>query len=113
MIILAADLWGFSHRALALLAATVRLAEKGTANLKNWSPLLRGGDHAALARIAAVLALADAITRQTPPDEVSPVHCHRAGSQLLIESPRLDAWPMQEALRRIQQVFAIQVAVRG
>jgi len=113
MIILAADLWGFSHRALALLAATVRLAEKGTANLKNWSPLLRGGDHAALARIAAVLALADAITRQTPPDEVSPVHCHRAGSQLLIESPRLDPWPMQEALRRIQQVFAIQVAVRG
>jgi exopolyphosphatase/guanosine-5'-triphosphate,3'-diphosphate pyrophosphatase len=107
-IVLAADLSGFSHRRVALLAATIKLSEKDTASLKNWAPLLGSGDQAKLSRVAALLGLADSIARQA--SDTSPVTV-RTGSGVMLEADWLDPWPLRAALRRVQQVFSVNVSV--
>ena len=103
------DLSGFSHRAIALIGAIVRLADKSSGGLKSWAPLLNPSDQAPLVRLGTILALADAIARQTPPDVSEAPRCVRDDDGLLVESPWLEPWPLQSAARRVQQVFAVPV----
>jgi exopolyphosphatase/pppGpp-phosphohydrolase len=112
-IVLAADLSGFSHRGLALLAATVRFGEKDIAHLKSWAPLLSSADQPSLARVGALLGLADSIARQAPVDTPTPVTFSRADGQLMLSSDWLDPWPLQAAARRVQNVFAVGVVVNA
>jgi exopolyphosphatase/guanosine-5'-triphosphate,3'-diphosphate pyrophosphatase len=109
--VLAADLAGFSHRGLALLAATVKFAEKDSASLKSWTPLLGPSDQPVLARVGALLGLADAVARLAPPDAAAPLHCSQRADQLTLRAPWLDAWAVQAAARRAQHVFAVSIAV--
>lgn len=108
-----ADLSGFSHRAIALIGATVRLADKGSGGLKSWAPLLDASDQAPLIRLGAILGLADAIARQTPPEVSEAPRCYRESAGVVVEAPWLEAWPLQAATRHIQQVFAVQVILNG
>ncbi len=109
--VLSADLSGFTHRALALLSATIKFAEKDLSSLKAWAPLLQSGDQATLARLGALLGLADAIARQSPADAASPVRCFRADDRLTVHGDWLDPWLLQSAARRVQNVFAVTVGV--
>jgi exopolyphosphatase/guanosine-5'-triphosphate,3'-diphosphate pyrophosphatase len=110
-IVLNADLSGFSHRSIALLAAIVRLADKDGASLKPYAPLIVGGDQAMLARAGALLDLGDAIARESPPDAKPDFRCHRNQTALVLSAPWLQAWPLQPAARRVEQVFAVPVRV--
>jgi exopolyphosphatase/guanosine-5'-triphosphate,3'-diphosphate pyrophosphatase len=112
-IIRGADLSGFSHRAIALLGATVRLADKSSGGIKQWAPLLEQSDQAPLERLGAILGLADAIARQTPPDVTDAPGCVRAADTNERSAPWLEPWPLQAAARRVQQVFAVAVRVNG
>jgi exopolyphosphatase/pppGpp-phosphohydrolase len=110
-IVRAADLAGFSHRAIALIGATVRLADKSSGGLKTWAPLLTAQDQALLTRLGAILALADAVARQAPPEATSAPRVRRTEDALRIQADWLQTWPVQAAARRVQQVFAVQVRV--
>jgi exopolyphosphatase/guanosine-5'-triphosphate,3'-diphosphate pyrophosphatase len=110
-IVRAADLAGFSHRAIALIGATVRLADKSSGGLKSWAPLLTPADQASLTRLGAILALADAVARQAPPEATSSPHVSRTADALRIQADWLQSWPLQSAARRVQQVFAVAVRV--
>ena len=108
-IVMAADLSGFSHRGIALLGAVIRLTAKDSASLKPFAPLVSQNDAAWLVRLAAILALADALVAQAPPDESASVICHRTDNGLALAAPWLVAWPLQSAIRRIQQIFAVGI----
>jgi len=112
-IVRGSDLSGFSHRAIALIGATVRLADKSSGGIKPWAPLLSASDQAPLVRLGTILALADAIARQTPPDVTEPPRCVRDQYGLRVDAPWLEPWPLQAAVRRVQQVFAVPVRVNG
>jgi exopolyphosphatase/pppGpp-phosphohydrolase len=112
-IVRGADLSGFSHRAIALIGATIRLADKSSGGLRPWAPLLDSSDQAPLARLGAILALADAIARQTPPDVTEAPRFARSGDSVVVDAPWLEAWLLQAAARRVQQVFAVQVRLNG
>jgi exopolyphosphatase/pppGpp-phosphohydrolase len=110
-IVRAADLAGFSHRAIALIGATVRLADKSSGGLKSWFPLLTPADQAPLTRLGAILALADAIARQAPPEATASPRVSRTADTVRIQAAWLQTWPAQAAARRVQQVFAVSVRV--
>ena len=62
-LILAAGLPGFSQRELALIAQTVRFHRKGTPELGELAPLCEPGDEQFLARLSALLRLAEHLDR--------------------------------------------------
>ncbi len=67
-LVLATDLAGFSHRQVALLAATVRQAgDEDERHGRSLAPLVTRDDAEPLERAAVLLALADEITERTPP----------------------------------------------
>ena len=108
-IVMAADLSGFSHRAIALLGAMIRLTGKDSAGLKQFAPLVSQNDHASLVRLAAILALADALVAQAPPAQPASIVCRRTENGLVLAAPWLVAWPLQSAIRRIQHIFAVAI----
>ncbi|HTD79410.1 MAG TPA: Ppx/GppA phosphatase family protein [Chloroflexota bacterium] len=110
-IVSAADLSGFSHRAIALLGALVRLTGKDSAGLKPFAPLVGQKDQAPLVRLAAILALADALVAQAPPAPAARVMCQRTENGLALAAPWLVAWPLQSEVKRIQQIFAVPVQI--
>jgi exopolyphosphatase/guanosine-5'-triphosphate,3'-diphosphate pyrophosphatase len=110
-IVLNADLAGFSHRAVALLAAMVRLAGKTGASLKAFAPLIGATDHALLARAGAILDLGDAVARQAPPDLLRSLDCSLDPPALVLSAPWLHPWPLRATVRRVEQAFDIQVRV--
>ena len=65
-IVLLADLNGFTHREIALLAAIIREADKRQSDFGVYAPLLTNDDGPAIARCGAILALADEIERRYP-----------------------------------------------
>src|SRR5947209_8364999 len=110
-IVSAADLSGVSHRAIALLGALVRLTGKDSAGLKPFAPLVGQKDQAPLVRLAAILALADALVAQAPPASAARVMCQRTENGLALAAPWLVAWPLQSEVKRIQQIFAVPVQI--
>ena len=108
-IVSAADLSGFSHRAIALLGALVRLTGKDGAGLKQFAPLVGQNDQPSLVRLAAILALADALVAQAPPARPPSVICQRTDNGLALAAPWLVAWPLQSAIRRVQHIFAVAI----
>lgn len=106
-LLVAADLAGFSHRSLALLAATIQLAEKEDGTLHGLEPLVRSADHPLLSPAAAVLVVADAMERLI--DGAALVWCTRDGRVLKLATSVVEPWPLQEPLRRLGQVYELDV----
>jgi exopolyphosphatase/guanosine-5'-triphosphate,3'-diphosphate pyrophosphatase len=59
--LMAADLVGFSHRRLALLAATISTARRRKFDWRIYRPVLSDDDHEALERSGLILAVADEV----------------------------------------------------
>jgi exopolyphosphatase/pppGpp-phosphohydrolase len=88
-----ANLDGFAHRTLALIAASVLAVGEREANVKNFAPLLGPADQVVVEQIAAVVALADALTRYgTPP---------------------VDPWPVEPPARRAERAFGFNFELAG
>jgi exopolyphosphatase/guanosine-5'-triphosphate,3'-diphosphate pyrophosphatase len=75
-ILMAADLIGFSHRRLALLAATISTARRRKFDWRIYRPVLSESDDAHLERAALILSLADEIEKRLPPDHGIPLAFH-------------------------------------
>jgi exopolyphosphatase/guanosine-5'-triphosphate,3'-diphosphate pyrophosphatase len=111
------DLHGFSHREIVLLGALVRAADSGTPDCSPYRTLLRDGDEARVALLAALLGLARAIRRRRP----SPV----LGIEAQVTSGRLEVMlhgsggldaeliAVERQARRVESALGLELRVSG
>jgi exopolyphosphatase / guanosine-5'-triphosphate,3'-diphosphate pyrophosphatase len=110
-IVLATDLDGFSHRAVALLSAIVRSAGDEEANPKDYAPLLKGEDRQPMARAAALLALADDIEERCPRGAEIDVDCQVKNKEVVLSVPALAGWRPRTIAGRFERAFGRKLTV--
>jgi exopolyphosphatase/guanosine-5'-triphosphate,3'-diphosphate pyrophosphatase len=72
-IVVAADLRGFSHRRIALLAITVAGAGASRPNVRAYAPVLSSDDRRPVEQLSVILALADQIERRAADSDGVPL----------------------------------------
>jgi exopolyphosphatase / guanosine-5'-triphosphate,3'-diphosphate pyrophosphatase len=100
-----ADLAGFSHRELALLAAVIRTAGEESSRWQAYRPLLGAEDRDPVARAAAILALADEAERRMPPGPPESISLEQRRKTIVLHVPVVDPWRQEALARRCTKVF--------
>jgi exopolyphosphatase/guanosine-5'-triphosphate,3'-diphosphate pyrophosphatase len=111
-IVLAAEMDGFSHRDIALLAALLVATREREAELKPYAPLLAKADRGAIERAAVVLALADDIEERCRPDGPIALRCSTGKREVRVSVPALLAWRPRSLAERFERVFERRLDVR-
>jgi exopolyphosphatase/guanosine-5'-triphosphate,3'-diphosphate pyrophosphatase len=109
--VLETELFGFSHRALALLSAVLRGAGDEEASLRAYGPLLGAGDTAPLARAATLLALADDIEERCPRGAALAVECESDRQEVKVSVPALAGWRARAQGERFARTFGRKLIV--
>lgn len=105
-----ANLDGYPHRTLALIAAALYAVGEREASIKGYTPLLRLPDQAIVEQIAAGVALADALVRYGSADpEAAPLE--RSNSHVVLASPVVDTWPLEAPTRRAERAFGVSISL--
>jgi exopolyphosphatase/guanosine-5'-triphosphate,3'-diphosphate pyrophosphatase len=104
-IVTAADLAGFTHRKVALLAATLRNGDEEGMRTRDFAPLLGPGDADAVRRCGAILALADEIEHRTPPEAANGIRTRTRGKVAVLEAPIFDPWRRDALAARVKRAF--------
>ena len=105
-----ANLDGYSHRTLALMAAGVYSVGEREATIKGYAPLLAVADQAVVEQIAAGVALADALVRYGSADpETSSLE--RSNGHVLLATSVVDTWPLEATARRAERAFGVKLKV--
>jgi exopolyphosphatase/guanosine-5'-triphosphate,3'-diphosphate pyrophosphatase len=105
-IIADANLDGYAHRTLALVAAAVVAVGERDASVKGFGPLLGAADMPVVEQIAAAVALADALVRYGSADVESPC-LERTNGHLVLATPVVDPWPLEAPTRRAERAFGV------
>jgi exopolyphosphatase/guanosine-5'-triphosphate,3'-diphosphate pyrophosphatase len=114
-IVLSADLAGFSHARLALVAILIRRAEDPSSGLKELRKLLGDGEAEFIAPASAVLAIADAIEHRLPLGSIANITCALRGRALVVGAPvQPGSWSAALGAR-VQAAFArtLQIEPNG
>jgi exopolyphosphatase/guanosine-5'-triphosphate,3'-diphosphate pyrophosphatase len=106
-----ANLDGYSHRALALMAAALYAVGEREATIKGYAPLLGGADLPTIEQIAAGVGLADALMRYGSADPEA-VSLERTNGRVVLASPVVDTWPLEAPARRAERAFGITLRIR-
>jgi exopolyphosphatase/guanosine-5'-triphosphate,3'-diphosphate pyrophosphatase len=104
-IIVSADLHGFSHRAIAMMAALIVRAGNRRPGFDLYSSLIDGRDRRNIGRGAVLLALADEVERRIPKGAAVSVQLHRDGTDVVLVLPVPHDWAPAELSSRFQRVF--------
>jgi len=105
-IVLTADLRGFSHRSIALLAAVIMRAGRDRASLRPYSALLDAADRRMIDRVAVVLVLADEVERRMSPGGVATAELRdRKRSGIVLTLPIPHQWEAADVGDRFRRVF--------
>ena len=111
-LVLATDLAGFSHRQVALLAATVRQAgDEDERHGRSLAPLVTRDDAEPLERAAVLLALADEMTERTPPGVRASLDCRVRGGDVLVRVSALPSWGVRGLGARFEAAFGRRLKV--
>ena len=112
-IVLTADLRGFSHRSIALLAALISRAGRDRVSLRPYSPLIDATDRSMIDRVAMVLVLADEVERRMAPGAVATaVLRDRKRSSIALELPIPYDWQAAgDVEARFHRVFGRSLVV--
>jgi exopolyphosphatase / guanosine-5'-triphosphate,3'-diphosphate pyrophosphatase len=103
-----ANLDGYSHRTLALMAAALYAVGEREASIKGYGPLLSVADQPVVEQIAAGVALADALVRYGSGDpEASSLE--RSNGHVVLATSVMDAWPVEAHARRAERAFGIDL----
>jgi exopolyphosphatase/guanosine-5'-triphosphate,3'-diphosphate pyrophosphatase len=111
-IVLATDLMGFSHRAVALLSAVVRGAGDEGTQVARYEPLLTKRDREPVARAATLLALADDIEERVPDGAKVKVECDIGKHEARIAVSGLVGWQPRRIGGRFESVFGRRLVVK-
>jgi exopolyphosphatase/guanosine-5'-triphosphate,3'-diphosphate pyrophosphatase len=105
-IVRAAGLAGFSHRGVAMLAATLGQVAEGKPHLRRYAPLLNGDDRPTIALSAAVVAAAEEVERRCAADVPLEVAASREGDVIELQIPTFlggDLGAVSDRLRNATQ----------
>jgi exopolyphosphatase/guanosine-5'-triphosphate,3'-diphosphate pyrophosphatase len=105
-----ANLDGYSHRTLALIAAALYAVGEREATIKSYAPLLRLADQPVVEQIAAGVALADALVRYCSADPEN-LSLERSNGHAVLATPLMDAWPLEAPTRRAERAFGLILSV--
>src|SRR5579859_1936523 len=105
-----ANLDGYSHRTLALIAAAMSAVGDREASVKPWAPLLGPVDQPTVEQIAAAIALADALVRYGSAD-LDATAFERRNGHVALATPVIDAWPLEAPTRRAERAFGLSLDV--
>ncbi len=115
-IVRTANLAGWSHRAVALLAATLWFGGGDKVRLKPFAPLLARADKANIERAAATLALADHLEGRTIPGSPLNVNCERRqGGVLHLSVPLIAGGSLEGVQKRFENMtkHGLELVSRG
>jgi exopolyphosphatase/guanosine-5'-triphosphate,3'-diphosphate pyrophosphatase len=112
-LVAATDLDGFSHRAIALLAAVARAAGGEDVRPRSYAPLLERADREPVRRAAVLLALADDIEERCPPGIPLTLSCRVTRSEARVRVPALLGWRTRPLDARFAEAFGRRLLVRA
>lgn len=104
-IVRGAEMDGFSHRGIALLAAVLHGSRERAVDLKPYAPLLGKADREPVERAALVLALADDIEERCPPGPPISLRCSLSKREVSVSVPALLGWRPRALGQRFERVF--------
>jgi exopolyphosphatase/guanosine-5'-triphosphate,3'-diphosphate pyrophosphatase len=104
MIVMAADLAGFSHADLGAFTAILRQADDDT-RLGPYGRLVDEADRKAVLRAATTLALADELNRRIPPGAAAPLSCNWLRGGFEVVAPVPSGWKPRGVADRFHRVF--------
>jgi len=104
MIVMAADLAGFSHADLGALTGILRQADDDT-RLGSYGRLVEEEDRSAVLRAATTLALADELNRRIPPGAAAPLSCNWLRGGFEVVTPVPSGWKPRGVADRFHRVF--------
>ena len=104
MIVMAADLAGFSHADLGALTAILRQADDDT-RLGPYGRLVEEEDRRAVLRAASTLALADELNRRILPGTAAPLSCNWLRGGFEVVAPVPSGWKPRGVADRFKRVF--------
>ena len=110
-IVVSADLRGFSHRSIAMLAAVIARAGRDRVSLAPYSSLLDRADRSLVDRAAVVLALADEVERRMPPGVGATVERRDRRQTVVLSLPIPHAWQAVDVAPRFHRVFGRRLEV--
>jgi exopolyphosphatase/guanosine-5'-triphosphate,3'-diphosphate pyrophosphatase len=110
-IVTESDLAGFSHRKLALLAAVLREAGQDDSVLRLYRPLLGPADRIPVARLGAILALADEIEHRMPPGADVPVRTVVKKREVRLTAPLYDPYRQAVLGRQFRKAFGRSLVI--
>jgi exopolyphosphatase / guanosine-5'-triphosphate,3'-diphosphate pyrophosphatase len=110
-VVLASDLDGFSHRAVALLSAVTLAAGGEDMKPKSYAPLLARDDREPVHRAGVILALADDIEERCLPGMPLDVSCEVTRSAARFRVPALLGWRPRALDHRFAETFARKLEV--
>ena len=108
--VIAADLAGFTHRQLALLAAVLRRGDEERERVREYAPLLGPADRVTVARAGAILAIADEIEQRTPPGGEDRVRFRVKGRGVVVRAMVFDPWRQEALAARIGRAFGTNLS---
>ena len=111
-ILLSSEMFGFSHREVALTAAVVSAAGDETEEGKALAPLVRKEDRAAIESAGVILALADDLVERCPPGAPMTVDVQSGPGGCVVTVAGLAGWRPRRIDARFARVFAMPLAVR-
>ncbi|HXA29058.1 MAG TPA: Ppx/GppA phosphatase family protein [Candidatus Angelobacter sp.] len=112
-IVLSADLRGFSHHRIALLAAVILRAGRDRVSLRPYSTLLDAVDPRDIDRVALVLVLADEVERRMSPRDVRQAELlDLKRSTIVLGLPIPHDWQAVDVGGRFRRVFGRNLVVQ-
>jgi exopolyphosphatase / guanosine-5'-triphosphate,3'-diphosphate pyrophosphatase len=103
-----ANLDGYSHRTLALIAASIYAVGEREPVVKPYAPLLGSHDQTTVEQIAAGVGLADALVRYGSVDPER-IGLERSNDHVVLATRVLDAWPLEAPTRRAERAFGAHI----
>lgn len=107
-----ANLDGYSHRQVALMAAAIYGVGEREASPKAYVPLLSAADQAIVEQLSAGLALADSLVRYGSADPET-IAIERNNGNVVLAAPVVDPWPLEAPLRRAERAFGVTLSRVG
>jgi exopolyphosphatase/pppGpp-phosphohydrolase len=103
-----ANLDGYSHHTLALIAAAIYAVGEREATVKGYAPLLSVADQPVVEHIAAGVGLADALVRY---GSVNPetIGVERTNNHMVLATPVVDEWPLESPTQRAERAFGTTI----
>jgi exopolyphosphatase/guanosine-5'-triphosphate,3'-diphosphate pyrophosphatase len=111
MILAAADLQGFTPRAVALVFATLMQADNEANHLRTLRAALLEQDGQIVRKLAILLRLADEIERRCVPGLPLAVRFHLSDAALSLDSEVLGAWRPRTLAERFERAFRRQLHI--